>query len=157
AAAKLFGKPVEQLAVGDVGQPISAHWTYQWRMSSTPARNVIAIIPGSDAARAGEYVLISAHNDHVGVNATVVDHDSLRAFNMVTRPQGNNDPVCRPTGEQQHRIDSLIARARSIRPPRRDSIMNGADDDGSGTVIVLEIAERLVTEKPARSIILVSH
>jgi Zn-dependent M28 family amino/carboxypeptidase len=54
-------------------------------------------------------------------------------------------------------IDSLIARARSIRPPRRDSIMNGADDDGSGTVVLLEIAERFATEKPARSIIFVSH
>ncbi|HWH53214.1 MAG TPA: M28 family peptidase, partial [Gemmatimonadaceae bacterium] len=43
------------------------------------------------------------------------------------------------------------------RPPRRDSIMNGADDDGSGTVILLEIAERMATEHPARSIIFVSH
>jgi Zn-dependent M28 family amino/carboxypeptidase len=35
--------------------------------------------------------------------------------------------------------------------------MNGADDDGSGTVILLEVAEKFVTEKPARSIIFVSH
>ncbi len=35
--------------------------------------------------------------------------------------------------------------------------MNGADDDGSGTVVLLEIAERFATEKPARSIIFVSH
>ena len=51
----------------------------------------------------------------------------------------------------------MIAYARSIRPPRRDSIMNGADDDGSGTVVLLEIAEKFATEKPARSIIFVSH
>jgi Zn-dependent M28 family amino/carboxypeptidase len=126
-------------------------------MSQWPGRNVIGVIPGSDPARAGEYVLISAHNDHVGVNTQSVDHDSLRAVNKVTRRQGANDPVCRPTAEQQHRIDSLIARARSIRPPRRDSIMNGADDDGSGTVILLEVAERLAAEHPARSIIFVSH
>src|SRR5262249_32647655 len=61
------------------------------------------------------------------------------------------------TAEQQHRIDSLITRARSIRPPRRDSIMNGADDDGSGTVVMLEIAEKFASEKPARSIIFMSH
>ena len=157
AAAKLFGKPVDQLAVGAVGQPVTAHWSYAWHMSATPARNVIGIIRGSDPARASEYVLISAHNDHVGINTVVFDHDSLRAVNMVTRPQGANDPVCRPSPSQQHEIDSLIARARSIRPPRRDSIMNGADDDGSGTVILLEIAERMATEHPARSIIFVSH
>ena len=157
AAERLFGKPVDQLAVGAAGQPVSAAWAYDWHMSKIPARNVIAIRPGSDPARAAEYVLVSAHNDHNGINAVAVDHDSLRAVNIVTRPQGTNDPVCRPTVAQQHAIDSLIARARSIRPPRRDSIMNGADDDGSGTAVLLEIAEQFAREKPARSIIFVSH
>src|SRR4029079_15829851 len=59
--------------------------------------------------------------------------------------------------EQWKQINSMIAHARSIRPARRDSIMNGADDDGSGTVAMLEIAERFASEKPARSIIFVSH
>jgi hypothetical protein len=157
AAASLFGKPVDQLTVGASGQAVTGSWSYEWHMSKTPGRNVIAILPGSDSARASEYVLVGAHNDHNGVNTVAVDHDSLRAVNTVTRRQGSNDPACRPTPEQQHQIDSLIARARSIRPPRRDSIMNGADDDGSGTVVLLEIAERFVTEKPARSIIFVSH
>ncbi|MDB4893683.1 MAG: hypothetical protein JWL61_5538 [Gemmatimonadetes bacterium] len=157
AATKLFGKPVDQLSVGTSGQPVSGSWNYEWRISKTPGRNVIAILPGSDPARASEYVLVGAHNDHNGVNATAVDHDSLRAVNKVTRPQGANDPSCRPTAIQQHSIDSLIAYARSIRAPRRDSIMNGADDDGSGTVVMLEIAEQFAKEKPARSIIFVSH
>jgi hypothetical protein len=157
AAATLFGKPVEELNVGATGQAVTASWNYDWEMSKTPARNVIAIMPGSDPTRASEYVLVGAHNDHVGIANTVVDHDSLRAVNTITRRQGSNDPVCRPTAEQQHKIDSLIARARSIRPPRRDSIMNGADDDGSGTVVLLEIAEKFASEKPARSIIFVSH
>jgi hypothetical protein len=156
-AAKLFDKPLDQLAIGATGQPVSASWNYAWHISKTPGRNVIAILPGSDPARANEYVLVGAHNDHNGVNPTAVDHDSLRAVNWVTRPQGANDPVCRPTAEQQHRIDSLIAYARSIRAPRRDSIMNGADDDGSGTVVLLEIAEQFAKEKPARSIIFISH
>jgi hypothetical protein len=156
-AHQLFGRPAGQLAVGDAGASVSASWRYAFHVSATPGRNVIAILPGSDPARAGEYVLISAHNDHVGVRPVAVDHDSLRAVNMVTRRQGANDPVCRPTAEQQHQIDSLIAHARSIRPPRRDSIMNGADDDGSGTVVLLEAAEKLASEHPARSIIFVSH
>ncbi|MGH7670129.1 MAG: M28 family peptidase, partial [Gemmatimonadaceae bacterium] len=153
----IFGRPVDQLTVGTTGKPMSAHWSYTFQMSAWPARNVIAILPGSDPARAGEYVLVSAHNDHLGVLSTAVDHDSLRAVNSVTRRQGANDPACRPSPAQQHEIDSLIARARSIRPPRRDSIMNGADDDGSGTVIMLEIAQKFASEHPARSIIFVSH
>ncbi len=156
AAAKLFGKGVDQLSVGDAGQPVSGQWSYDWKLSDTPARNVVAIKPGADPTLAAEYVLLGAHNDHMGTNPSV-DHDSLRAVNMVTRRQGANDPVCRPTADQQRRIDSLIARARSIRPIRRDTIMNGADDDGSGTVALLEIAEQFAAEKPARSIIFVSH
>lgn len=156
AAARLFGKGVDQLTAGDAGQPLTAQWSHEWKMSDTPARNVVAIRPGTDATLAAEYVLLGAHNDHMGAVAAI-DHDSARAVNMVTRRQGSNDPVCRPTADQQRRIDSLIARARSLRPIRRDTIMNGADDDGSGTVALLEIAEQFAAEKPARSIIFVSH
>ena len=158
AAMKIFGKPVSELTIGTVGEPVSATWNLVSTMSATPARNVIAILPGSDPARATEYVLVGAHNDHNGVNATAVDHDSLRAYNTIMRPQGANDgATCRPNERQLFLIDSLIKHARSIRPPRRDSIMNGADDDGSGTVVLLEIAEKFAKEKPARSIIFVSH
>ena len=156
-ATRLFGRPVEQLAIGAAGQPVSGRWTHGWRPAAAEARNVIAVLPGSDPARAGEYVLVSAHNDHVGTAAAGVDHDSLRAVNTVTRRQGANDTACRPTADQQRRIDSMIAHARSKRPARRDSIFNGADDDGSGTVVMLEIAELFATERPARSIIFVSH
>jgi hypothetical protein len=156
-AERLFSKPLDELQIGATGQPVSGSWNFDFKMSATPARNVIAILPGSDPSLAAEYVLVSAHNDHNGVNAAAVDHDSLRAVNIVTRRQGNNDPACRPTMSQQHEIDSLIAHARSIRPPRRDSIMNGADDDGSGTVVLLEIAEKFASEKPKRSILFVSH
>jgi len=156
-ATRLFGQPLDRLAVGATGQPVTATWTHAFSMSKHPARNVIAILPGSDPARATQYVLVGAHNDHVGTNAAGVDHDSLRAYNRVMRPQGANDPAGMPTADQRRRIDSLIAHARSIRPPRRDSIMNGADDDGSGTVILMELAERFATERPARSIIFISH
>ena len=112
AAAKLFGKPIDQLSVGATGQPVSGSWNYAWTMSKTPARNVIAILPGSDPARAGEYVLVSAHNDHVGVNNTAVDHDSLRAVNMVTRRQGGNDPGL-PAHGRAAAPDRLAHRARA--------------------------------------------
>jgi hypothetical protein len=156
-AQRIFGGPASELTIGRTGQPVSASWIADYTISPTPARYVIAILPGSDPARATQYVLLGAHNDHVGVSATAVDHDSLRAFNRVMRPQGANDRPGTPTAEQQHRIDSLIRYARSIRPPRRDSINNGADDDGSGTVILLEVAEQFSKERPARSIIFISH
>jgi hypothetical protein len=156
-AERIFGGPLDDLRVGATGQAVSGQWAYAWRMSEWPARNVVAILPGSDPEKADEYVLISAHNDHNGVTSTPVDHDSLRAVNMVTRRQGANDPACRPNEAQQHVIDSLIDRARSIRAPRMDSILNGADDDGSGTMIMLEVAERFAAEHPGRSIIFVSH
>jgi len=157
AATTIFGRPVEGLAVGTEGQAIGASWTWAWTPAVEPVRNVIAVLRGSDPARAAEYVLVGAHNDHVGFNGAPVDHDSLRAVNTVTRRQGANDPVCRPTAEQQGRIDSLLAHARRQRPARRDSIFNGADDDGSGTVVMLEVAERFAKARPARSIVFMSH
>jgi Peptidase family M28 len=157
-AETIFGKPAAGLTAGTSGKPITASWSYRWHKSQYPGRNVIAVLPGSDPKLAGEYVLVSAHNDHNGITNYVVDHDSLRAWNTIMKPQGANDrPTCPPTSLQQHLIDSMIAHARSIRPPRRDSIQNGADDDGSGTVVLLEIAERFSTEHPRRSIIFVSH
>lgn len=159
AASRLFGgKALTALVPGAAGARITARWTYAFtRAPAANTRNVIAMLPGSDPTLASEYVLVGAHNDHVGLNTTPVDHDSLRAVNTITRRQGANDPACVPTPEQQRAIDSLIARARAIRPARLDSISNGADDDGSGTVVLLEIAERFAKEKPARSILFISH
>jgi Peptidase family M28 len=160
AAERLFGRALGELDVGAEGAALAGRWRYEYHRPEYPARNVIAVLPGSDPALRDEYVLVGAHNDHVGMvrGGGWVDHDSLRAFNKVMRPQGANDRPGAPTAEQQGRIDSLIAYARSIRPPRRDSVMNGADDDGSGTVVLLEIAERFATRPaPARSILFISH
>jgi hypothetical protein len=76
------------------------------------ARNVVAIVPGSDAKLKNEYVAYGAHIDHIGVN---------------------------PTGSG-------------------DRINNGADDDGSGTVSILEIAHAYLTgPRPKRSSLFVWH
>ncbi len=123
------------------------------------ARNVIAIFPGTDPALRGEYVSITAHNDHIGFSRFGVDHDSLRAFNTVVRPQGADSPVRDPTPDEARRVRQILDSLRRVHPPRLDSIYNGADDDGSGTIALIEIAEAFAkgNAKPRRSILFVSH
>ncbi|HXF03994.1 MAG TPA: M28 family peptidase [Blastocatellia bacterium] len=71
-------------------------------------QNVIGILDGSDPQRRNEYVVISAHYDHVQT--------------------------------------------------RNGQIYNGADDDGSGTSAVLEIAQAFtIGERPKRSILIIFH
>jgi hypothetical protein len=113
AASHLIGQPLES------ARPRSDLGAFRFDVRRTPvpieASNVVAVLPGGDPARAGQFVAIGAHHDHDGVGAAV----------------------------------------------NGDSIFNGADDDGSGTVAMLEIAERLVSlpaaERPARSVLFVWH
>lgn len=161
-AAALFDKPLDQLAIGSTGKSVTGAWTYEYTAPEYPARNVIGVLPGSDPVLHHQYVLIGAHNDHVGMvrGNLMPEHDSLRAFNKVMRPQGANDRVSMEsvTPAQWKRINDLIAAARKVRPARADSVNNGADDDGSGTVVLLEIAERMVSQPaPKRSMIFISH
>lgn len=163
AARRVFGgQALQDIAVGTEGARVSGAWEYAWTMSQYPARNVIGIIPGSDPVFQHQYVVLSAHNDHIGMapadRAVEQEHDSLRAFNTVMRPQGANDFLQPPpTAEQWARINALVAQARSIRPPRVDSIYNGADDDGSGTAVLLEVAEKFATgPAPKRSVLVLS-
>ena len=81
------------------------------RLDEGRAPNVVAVLPGSDPQLRNEYIVLSAHMDHVGV------------------------------GE----------------PVNGDSIYNGADDDGSGTVGLLEVAQALAAlpeaQRPRRSVV----
>ena len=78
-------------------------------VAETTAPNVVGVLEGSDPQLKNEYVVYSAHMDHVGVG---------RAVNG-------------------------------------DSIYNGADDDASGTIAVVEVAEAFakLDPRPKRSII----
>ena len=127
--------------------------------TSLPGRNVVAILPGSDPVLKNQYVAIGAHNDHIGLRQPAVDHDSIKAYMQVVRPQGADSPNRPPTGEETARVRAILDSLRAISSPRRDSINNGADDDGSGSMTVLEIAEAFAkgNQKPKRSIIFVWH
>ena len=157
-AARLLGRTLDGAATGTAGRALSG----STRVGLTPlefaARNVVGILEGSDPTLKNEYVSVTAHNDHVGFDHAPVDHDSLRAFNTVVRPAGADSPNRAPTEVEARRIKQILDSTRKIRPARLDSIRNGADDDGSGTVGILEIAELLASQKhPRRSILFVSH
>ena len=79
------------------------------RVRQTFAQNTIGWLEGSDPDLRDEYVVITAHMDHVGVG----------------RPVGG------------------------------DSIFNGADDDGSGTAAVIELAQAFASMEtaPRRSLV----
>jgi len=85
-------------------------------LESTTAPNTIGILEGSDPTLKSEYMIFSAHMDHIGT-------------------AGKGSGQCQAIGA--------------------DSICNGADDDGSGTVGVLEVAEAFSRRgvRPKRSII----
>jgi Zn-dependent M28 family amino/carboxypeptidase len=98
---------------------------------------------------------MSAHNDHVGVARQAVDHDALRVTNFAAAMRKRGATPAAAQAWATHALDSI----RALRPPRQDSIFNGADDDGSGTVALLEIAEEMASNpvKPKRSILFISH
>ena len=156
-ADAMLGTPVATAAKGTHGKPASADikFTDKW----VPVRNVVAILPGSDPKLRGEYVAIGGHNDHIGFNTRPVDHDSIRAFNEVVRPEGEDSPRRAPTDAEMTRVRAILDSLRTTHQPRVDSIYNGADDDGSGSVSVLEIAEAFAkgNVKPKRSILFVWH
>lgn len=157
-AARLLGRPMDGAAPGTAGRALKGSTRIGVFPLDAAARNVVGILRGSDPSVAGEFVSLTAHSDHVGFDRTPVDHDSLRAFNTVIRPLGADSPVRPPTADEQRRIKHLLDSLRALRPARKDSIRNGADDDGSGTVALLEIAEQLASGKhPRRSILFVSH
>ncbi|MBW8772161.1 MAG: M20/M25/M40 family metallo-hydrolase [Gemmatimonadetes bacterium] len=80
------------------------------------APNTIGILEGSDPKLKAEYMIFSAHMDHLGI-------------------AGHGSGDCQAVGA--------------------DSICNGADDDGSGTTGVLEVAEAFSRRgvRPKRSMI----
>ena len=161
AASKILGTQLRLARPGLRGADVRADVRFVDTPVEAPARNVIAIVRGSDPALRGQYVAIGAHSDHVAPSPRALDHDSVVAYNTVMRPSGADQrvaPQSAPTAEQTTRIAAILDSLRKIRPPRRDSIFNGADDDGSGSVALLEIAESLTEgNRPRRSIMIVWH
>ena len=156
-AEAMLGVPAASWSNRLTGKSVTA--SVRFTETSKPGRNVVAILPGTDQKLKGQYVAIGAHNDHIQPRQQPVDHDSLRAYMQVVRPQGADSPNRPPTPEEQQRVRAILDSLRAISAPRLDSINNGADDDGSGSMTVLEIAEQFAKgpQKPKRSILFVWH
>jgi hypothetical protein len=165
AAERLLGAPVEGMAVGTAGGMVQGNLKFVER--AAPTRNVVAILRGSDPVLRNEYLAIGAHSDHVGYRATgAVDHDSLHLF-LAQRYLATENPTAAPLSPearqaQQARVAAIhvnLDSVRALRPARRDSINNGADDDGSGSMTVLEVAQAFARGKarPKRSLLFVWH
>ena len=155
AAQALFGANPK---VGALGAPVSGALRWRREPLPYPARNVVAMLPGSDPALRGEFVSMSAHHDHVGFSGHPVDHDSVWAYNRVVRPMGADSPPRSATPAEATRVQAIRDSLRRAHPARADSVFNGADDDGSGTVGLMGIARSLAAgPHPRRSILIVSH
>jgi hypothetical protein len=98
------------LATPRIMSPLTLRLETRSEKADARVPNVVGILRGSDPKLRDEYVVFSAHMDHVGIGAP----DS--------------------TG---------------------DAVYNGADDDGSGTTAVVELAHAFtaLATKPARSLI----
>ncbi|HTI67948.1 MAG TPA: M28 family metallopeptidase [Caulobacteraceae bacterium] len=81
-AEKLFARSghtyAEVLALADAARPIrgfalnlSLRATVAARTKSLTSSNIVGVLPGSDPRLAGEYVMVSAHLDHLGVGAPI--------------------------------------------------------------------------------------
>jgi hypothetical protein len=160
AATQMLGAPFNSMQTGSPGTTISGMVRMLDTPTPQPARNVVAIYPGSDPAVAGEYVAIGGHNDHLGIDDHASDHDSARtALIERWRIRGLDPEGPLPTPTQISTMHINVDSLHRLRRPRRDSVFNGADDDGSGSVSVLEIAQEFVraTDHPRRSILFVWH
>jgi hypothetical protein len=155
-AAILLGAPMTSAPKGLTR--MTATLDIRFSVVERPDRNVVAVLPGRDRKLRSEYVALGAHLDHIGVRLPAVDHDSLRAYLSIARVQGADGAAKRLTPEDSVSIRTLMdtlhrARAHVV----LDSIANGADDDGSGAMSLLEIAESFAGNRPRRSLLFVWH
>ena len=157
---QLMGQSLDALQPGATGTgTLRGTPTYRETPIPFPARNVVAMLPGSNPKLKGQIVAVGAHNDHIGTHGPALDHDSVYLAYRMFRQRGAEDPVPKLNAQQAAMLQMALDSVRKLRPARLDSIYNGADDDGTGTVSVLEIAEAMVAMKvkPARSTLFVWH
>ena len=148
AATLLLGGSLDGAVAGALGRIVVDLIAVEER--DIPTRNVVAVLRGSDSVLARTFVALGAHSDHLGVRAVAVEHDSTRAVALGRRQFGEDASAAQ--------IAVLHDSLMRLHRPRLDSIFNGADDDGSGSVALLEVARALSSgRRPQRSVLFVWH
>lgn len=158
----VLGAPMAGAAIGTAGKTLTGSPRFVNRPLDFPGRNVVAILRGSDPTLRNEFVAIGAHNDHIGTDNAPVAHDSMYVVNHLFRKSGADDPPPELSAADAAKVNTALAAIRKQtagRSARPDSIYNGADDDGSGSMSVLEIAQYFASlkVKPKRSLLFVWH
>ncbi|HMI55643.1 MAG TPA: M28 family peptidase [Gemmatimonadaceae bacterium] len=161
-ANTLFNANIDSVKTGAIGATITSSPGFKEAPVEYPARNVVAVIRGSDPKLRDEYVALGAHNDHIGWSTRPVAHDSIYVVNHLFRTGGADDRPPQLDAAHQAQVNALIADIRKQSngaSARLDSIYNGADDDASGSVSALEIAQYFAAQKvkPKRSLLFVWH
>jgi hypothetical protein len=156
-AERMMGGTLTGVLPGTEGKTATALGGFVKRPTEVPGRNVVAIVPGTDPSLRNQYVAFGAHNDHDGIHGPGEEHDSLRAYNTIVRPEGAEDMGKVGTEAQRDSVRVILDSLRRLRPARIDSVMNGADDDGSGSMALLELAEYFVSHPAKRSLVFVWH
>ena len=124
-------EPLPDVTLSGVSIAITVDATYDI-IQTRLTRNVVGLIEGSDSALKDSYVLLGAHYDHIGYEQFVVN----QRLNAIASCTGQSRPAPRPG----------------------DVINNGADDDGSGTVLLMALAKAFSRgARMKRSLLLVWH
>ena len=157
AATTLFDSPIDQLKPGTIGKQVTGRVGFVEEKAEAPVQNVVAILRGTDPRLRSQFVALGAHNDHIGTVSPPLEHDSVYVFNRLFRQLGAEDPSPKLTPGQEARFRAELDSVSRSQPRRVDSVANGADDDGSGSMGLLEIAEALSRQPPRRSLLFVWH
>ena len=162
-AKAIFGSDPTGMPPGTAGHTITGNPRIAMTPVKEPAYNVIGILRGSDPVLKNEYVAIGAHNDHIGIeHGSTAAHDSIYVVNHLYREQGADGPDPKLTAADYAKVNAILADVRKKTKgasARIDSVYNGADDDGTGSVSVLELAEWFAGQKtrPKRSMLFIWH
>ncbi|MBM4194445.1 MAG: M28 family peptidase [Gemmatimonadetes bacterium] len=161
-AGALLGGDLAAIAPGTAGRSFSGTPLFTETPSAVPMRNVMGIVRGSDPQLRNQYVAIGAHNDHVGMTNAPAAHDSVYILNHLFMEQGADSPDPELKSADIAKLNATIAEVRRKTNGKSafvDSIYNGADDDASGSMAVLELAEYFAgqREKPKRSLLFIWH